>query len=116
MGETNHHRVRLYFAPQSFPCGPDSACCGPVGQSAEEVASLVTAIEAGVPGVSVETVDVSKPLRMDRDAPVFRLLNAFGLQACPMFGFDGEVISMGPPAVDELVALIRSKLTGAAGW
>lgn len=103
---------RYVFAPQSFPCGPGSACCGPVGQSAEELASLVRAVTKAVPDVAVETIDVSKPLRLDRDLPVIRLLNSFGQQACPMFMVDGEVVSMGPPIVEELGALLRARLGG----
>lgn len=104
--------VRLYFAPQSFPCGPESACCGPVGQSPEELSFLTKAVTEAVPGVVVETIDVSKPLRMDRDLPVIRLLNSFGQQACPIFTVGGEVVSMGPPVVEELGTLLHARLRG----
>ena len=29
----NEQKVHIFTAPQEFPCGKDSTCCGPVGQS-----------------------------------------------------------------------------------
>lgn len=108
--------VRLYFAPLQYPCGPNSSCCGPVGQSEQDVAGWKRALEAALPGTPVETIDVSQPLRMGRDSSVIRLLNSFGHQACPIIAVDREVISMGPPKLHELVGLIQCKLvaTGVA--
>lgn len=106
----NSNIVRLYFAPQSFPCGPDSACCGPVGQSQEELEGWTQQMKAAFPEMTVELIDVTKPLRLDRDGAVIRLLNSFGLQACPIFAVDKEIVSMGPPVTDELIPLIAAKL------
>lgn len=102
--------VRLYYWPLSFPCGPQSSCCGPVGQSREEIENYVRQIESGLPGVKVETFDVSAKLRLERDRPVIKLVNTFGAAACPIFVADGEVISMGPPAMAELMELLRARL------
>lgn len=110
MTETASHVVRLYYQPQSFPCGPNSACCGPVGQSEEELREYRRAFEAGLPGVKLELVDASQRLNLGRDLPVIKLLNTFGAAACPIFTVNGEVISMGPPVMDELVALVKAKL------
>ncbi len=106
----NSKTVRLYFAPLTYPCGPQSDCCGPVGQSEEDVAAWKKAVEDALPGAQVETIDVSKPLRLGRDGAVVRLLNNFGHQACPIIAVDREVVSMGPPNLDELIPLIRNKL------
>ena len=37
--------VKIFTMEQQFPCGPKSSCCGPIGQSEQEVTSLKTAIE-----------------------------------------------------------------------
>lgn len=106
----NSKTVLLYFAPQSFPCGPDSSCCGPVGQSQEELEKWAQQIKSSFPEVTVDLIDVTEPLRLDRDGAVIRLLNSFGLQACPMFAVGREIISMGPPVIGELIPLIAAKL------
>src|SRR3990167_1917233 len=92
--------VRLYYFPQSFPCGPQSSCCGPVGTSREELAQYVRELESALPGVMVEAIDASGKLTLGRDLPVIKLLNTFGAAACPIFLVNGEVVSMGPPALD----------------
>lgn len=110
MSEPNDNVVRLYYQPQSFPCGPNSACCGPVGQAEWEVLEYSARLEQELPGVKVEIVDASQRLNLGRDLPVIRLLNTFGAAACPIFTVNGEVISMGPPALEELIPLIQEKL------
>lgn len=108
--------VRLYYVPQTFPCGENSTCCGPIGQSEEELRQYKTVIEQSLPGVAVQLINVSKEsgakLNMGRDAAVFKLLNSFGYQACPIFAVNGEVVSIGPPAVSELVSLLKAKVDG----
>lgn len=107
--------VRLYYFPQTFPCGPQSSCCGPVGTSQEELAGYVRALESALPGVRVTTIDASGKLNLGRDLAVVKLLNTFGAAASPIVSVNGEVVSIGPPALDELVALLRQKLQIAAG-
>lgn len=106
--------VRLYYLPQQFPCGPQSSCCGPVGQSAEEVGRYVDGLTATLPGIHVETVDASKKLNVRDHGPVIKLLNTFGANACPILTVGTEVLSMGPPMIPELVHLLRGRLAAAA--
>lgn len=105
--------IRLYYLPQTFPCGPKSSCCGPVGQSEDELKDYVNQLETSLPGVQVQTIDVSQKLSLERDHAVVKLLNTFGGMACPIFALDGEVISMGPPAIPELVEMVKTKLSAA---
>lgn len=105
--------VRLYYMPQSFPCGPQSSCCGPVGQSGEELRDYMIQLEAGVPGVRVQTVDMSQKLNLGSDLPAIKLLNTFGAAVCPIFMVDREIVSMGPPAIPELIELVKAKLAAA---
>jgi len=102
--------IQLYYLPQSFPCGPQSSCCGPVGQSDEELRNYMIEVETLLPGVRVQTIDVSKKLNLGRDLPAVKLLNTFGPAACPIFALNSEVISIGPPSMPELVELVKAKL------
>lgn len=101
--------IRLYYLPQSFPCGPQSSCCGPVGQSDEELRQYLIQLESNLPGVKVQTIDVSQKLSLGRDLPAVKLLNTFGAGACPIFMVRSEVVSMGPPSLPELVELLKAK-------
>ncbi len=111
---SNNKTVLVYYVPQTFPCGPNSTCCGPVGQSEAELQEYKTAIENHLPGVSVQWINVSKEaggkLQLGRDMAVLKLLNSFGFQSCPIFAVNGEVISMGPPVLEELVTLLKEKI------
>lgn len=109
MSETNPV-IRLYYLPQSFPCGPQSSCCGPVGQSEEELRDYLVQLESSLPEIRVQTIDVSQKLNLQRDHAAAILLNTFGGAACPIFTVGHEVISMGPPAIPELIELVRAKL------
>lgn len=115
MSETAKTVVRLYYQPQSLPCGPNSSCCGPVGQDEWEMLGYSTELEHRVQGIKVEVVDASQRLNLGRDLPVIKLLNTFGAAACPIFTVNDEVVSMGPPAMDELVTLVREKISFPAG-
>jgi hypothetical protein len=111
---TERASVRLYYVPQTFPCGPQSSCCGPVGQTEAELEEYTRRVREALPDVALDVIDVARPLQLGRDGPVIRLLNTFGHAACPVFSLNGEVVSMGPPALDELVDLIRTKLAASA--
>lgn len=102
--------VRIYYLPQQFPCGPSSACCGPIGQTAAELEGYVATLRAAIPGCEPEVIDASGKLHLGRDLPAIKLLNAFGAAASPIFMVGGEVVSMGPPDLTELVGLIGQKL------
>ncbi len=106
--------LRLYYVPLSFPCGPQSSCCGPVGQSDEELRNYVTQLKTHVPDVEVQTIDVSQKLDPHRDRAALKLLNSFGGMACPIFALDGEVLSMGPPTMSELIEMVKAKLPARA--
>ncbi len=109
MSDTNS-TIRLYYLPQSFPCGPQSSCCGPVGQSEEELREYIAQLESKLPGTRVQTIDVSKKLSLASDLPAIKLINTFGAMACPIFTVDGEVVSMGPASLPELIETLRAKL------
>ena len=100
--------VTLYCMPQSFPCGPNSGCCGPVGQSDAELQQWTQRIHDALPDVTVDCVNVSE-MERGRNPNVERLLDTFGVGGLPDFAIGDEVVSMGPANFDELVSLIREK-------
>jgi len=110
MSQNNNHKVvRIFTMPLQFPCGPTAACCGPVGQSNEEIQKLKKSIvkELKVP-VEVRNVTNGKDMRDFR--PISGLLRTFGPSSLPFIAIGDEVVSMGNPAPEEAVAALREKL------
>ncbi|RMF06224.1 MAG: hypothetical protein D6762_09885 [Candidatus Neomarinimicrobiota bacterium] len=101
--------VTIFMIPQQFPCGPDSSCCGPIGQTAEEIAALEQAIRTELP-CEVQIVDASLGSNMKHHLPVARLIQSMGAQALPIIALNGEVVSLGNPRPEEAVSLLKSKL------
>ncbi len=111
----NQSHVRVYFTPPVNPCGEGATCCGPMGMSVEEAEALRAAVAAAVPGVPVELVDASRKLNLHRDGAVLRMVNTLGLAVYPVVTVGEEIVSMGPPAIDELAPLLRARLQGSRG-
>ncbi len=106
---TNSHTVRLFTMPQQFPCGPRSSCCGPVGQSEEEIRELTDTIEKDI-GCPVEIVNVTEYDKAVKHPGVVRLLQSFGPAALPIITIDEDVVSMGNATAQEAVAAIREAM------
>lgn len=102
-------RVSVVYYPQFFPCGPSSACCGPVGQSQEEVNRYVQRLQQELPDAEVRLVDATQPDELASEPAAARLLNSFGAAGCPLFVVNGQVVAMGPPQMDELVAMLKEQ-------
>ena len=100
--------VKIFTMEQQFPCGPKSSCCGPVGQSEQEVMTLKKAIEKL--GVEVEVCDVKKMKNIQEYPKVFKLFSAFGPQAIPVITVGGEVASMGKSEINDTISAIKSNL------
>lgn len=113
MNEVKPVVIRLYYLPPTFPCAPQSSCCGPIGQSEGELREYVGQIVKSLPGAQVQTIDVSQKLNLGRDLAAVKLLNTFGAAACPIFALDHEVVSMGLPSIAELIELLRAKILTA---
>ena len=110
MSQNNNHKVvRIFTMPRQFPCGPAAACCGPVGQSEEEIQRLKESIEREL-SVPVEVRNVTNGKDMQDFRPVSGLLRTFGLSSLPFIAIGDEVVSMGSPAPEEAVAALREKL------
>ena len=104
--------VGIFTMPQEFPCGKDSTCCGPIGQSDEEVAALRTSIEEL--GAAVEVHNVKKLEVVQNHPNVAKLLRTFGTGVVPILAVDHEVIGMGFPSAEEAVKAVQDKLGALA--
>ena len=100
--------VKIFTMEQQFPCGPKSSCCGPIGQSEEEVMSLKNVIEKL--GPEVEIYDVKNLENLREHPQVFKLFRTFGPQAIPVITVADEVVCMGKSEVNETISAIKSKL------
>lgn len=100
--------VGVFTMPQEFPCGKDSTCCGPIGQSDEEVAALKASIEEL--GAAVEVHNVEKLEVVRSHSSVAKLLRTFGMGVVPILAVGGEVIGMGFPSAGEAVKAVQDKL------
>jgi hypothetical protein len=110
MSQNNNHKVvRLFTMPQQFPCGPAAACCGPIGQSQEEIQKLKESIEKEL-SLPVEVRNVTKGEDMREFRPISGLFRSFGPMSLPLIAVGDEVVSMGNPAPEEAVAALREKL------
>jgi hypothetical protein len=104
----NSKVAKIFTLEQQFPCGPKSSCCGPIGQSEQEVTALKNAIEKL--GIEVEIYDVQKIKNLQENPKVFKLFRTFGPQAIPVITVGNDVACMGKSEISETIAAIKSKL------
>ena len=100
--------VKVFTMEQQFPCGPQSSCCGPIGQSEQEVTSLKSALEEL--GVTVEICDIKKTNILQEYPQVLRLFRSFGPQVVPVITVGDEVACMGQSEMDNIISAIKTKL------
>jgi len=98
--------------PQEFPCGPQSSCCGPIGQTEEEIKVLKEHLEKNITGIRVETYNVVDGAQMKNHRNILTLLRSFGWGVLPIIAVNDEPVSMGVPDPQEAVKLIKNKLEG----
>lgn len=104
----NNKVAKIFTIEQQFPCGPQSSCCGPIGQNKEEVTALKNAIEKL--GLEVETYYVQKLEDLEKHPQVLKLFRTFGIKAIPVIILDDEIVCMGRSDVTEIVTFIKNKL------
>jgi hypothetical protein len=103
--------VNIFWMPLQYPCGPNSACCGPIGQSEEDIKKLKSGIEEKT-GLSVEVINSMDGTVMKNHLQIVRLLRSFGPTALPLIAIGDDVVSMGAPSLEEVVPLIQGKIGG----
>lgn len=100
--------VKIFTMEQQFPCGPDAACCGPIGQSEDDVNKLSDAIRNL--GVAVEVHNIMEDGFAGHFPAVANLLGSFGPGIVPILAIGDEVISMGTPTPEEALQAVKEKL------
>ena len=100
--------ITIFIIPQQFPCGTDSSCCGPVGQTEEEIQQLKSALEKEI-DCQVEVVDVTNGDEMKNHLEIVRLVRSLGPAALPIIVLDNEVVLMGNPNPQEVISAIQDR-------
>lgn len=108
MEKNNKKIAKIFTMEQKFPCGPNSSCCGPIGQSEQEVFALKNAIEKL--GLEVEVYDIQKMKNLQENSQVFKLFRAFGPKAIPVITVNEEIACMGQSDISDIVSAIKGKL------
>ncbi|MCM8830418.1 MAG: arsenic metallochaperone ArsD family protein [Candidatus Omnitrophica bacterium] len=104
----NKKVVNIFTAPLQFPCGVGSSCCGPIGQSEEDIKKLSDSIK-GL-GVSVEVYNIMEE-NFDKSFPqVASLIGSFGPGITPILAIDDDIISMGNPSIEEAIQIVKEKI------
>ena len=106
---SNNKTVRIFMLPQEFPCGEQSSCCGPIGQTEEETESLKSSIESQF-DYEVEVLNVKDDDAMRNHPQIVKLVLSLGPTALPILALGDEVVSMAELAPEKAVAAIREKV------
>lgn len=101
--------IKIFMMPQQFPCGPQSSCCGPIGQNEEEIQALKEAIEKNI-GCNVEVLNVTNGNDMRKHLEILRLIRSLSPMALPIIVLNGEVVSIGNPDPEEAIMAIKEKM------
>jgi hypothetical protein len=105
----SNHVINIFTMPQEFPCGADSSCCGPIGQTDEELNTLKQGLEKAL-NLSVQTFNVKNGADMKAHRQILALLRSFGWGVLPIIAVGDEVVSMGAPTVEQAAEAVRQKL------
>jgi len=98
--------LKIFMLPQEFPCGEQSSCCGPIGQSEEQIQSLKSSIEEEL-GYEVEVLNVKNEDHVKNHPQVLQLVQSLGPSALPILTLEDEVVSIGNPTPEKAIAEIR---------
>lgn len=104
--------IHIFTMPQETPCGPESSCCGPIGQTEEEVQALTQGIEEKL-ALPVRVFNVRDGADMKDNRKILSVLRSFGWGVLPIITVDAEVVSMGPATPDQAVEAIKTQLRAA---
>lgn len=106
---SNDKIVRIFTTPVQFPCGPQSSCCGAIGQTEEQIRALREQIEKSC-GVKTEVRNVMRGEDMKNYREIIALIRSLGPMALPIIAVGDEVVSVGNPEPAEAAELIKEKL------
>lgn len=102
--------IKIFTVPQQFPCGPQSSCCDPIGQSDEEIQSLKSIIEKEI-DCQVDVLNVINENDMRNHLQIIHLVRSFGPMALPIITLNNDVVSMGNAMPEEAALAIKEKMS-----
>lgn len=107
-----NHMINIFTMPQEFPCGPASSCCGPIGQTDEEVQTMKHGLEKEL-GLPVQTFNVKNGADMKNHRQILALLRSFGWGVLPIIAIGDEVVSLGRLTLEQAAAALQQKVRSA---
>jgi len=114
VGKGLRRSVFIFTLPQESPCGSNSSCCGPPGQSEQVVDELKTGLHK-VFGVPVSVINVKDENAMQDYRGVDALIENFGCACTPVVALGLEVVCMGKPNVEDVVAALKTRMNCDCG-
>ncbi len=105
----NNKVLKIFMMPQQFPCGPEAACCGPVGQSEEEIQNLKDAIENET-DLQAEVINVLNENEMKSFSDVDQLVFSLGYKSLPIITLNNKTVSMGNSTPGQAVSAIKETI------
>ena len=105
----NNKTLRIFMLPQEFPCGEQSSCCGPIGQSEVQIESLKSSIESQL-DYEVEVLNVKDDDVMENHPQIVKLFRSLGPTALPILALGDEVVSVAEIAPEKIVVAIQEKV------
>lgn len=104
--------IKIFTMPQEFPCGADSECCGPIGQTEEEVTALKTHLEKTL-GLPVQVFNVKNGAEMKAHRQILSVLRSFGWGVLPILALNEEVVTMGNPSPEQAAEALQNKISAS---
>ena len=105
---TIQKKVKIFTVEQQFPCGQNASCCGPTGQSEQQIGEIKSAITKL--GLDVEVFDLKKMKNPKESPQATKLFSTFGAQVTPLITVGDEVVSMGQSEIKDVISAVKSKL------
>lgn len=101
--------INIFTTNVHYPCGEGSSCCGPVGQTSEDIIKLKNSISKEFL-CEIRTIEISNEEQMAGQKRVARLIKQFGQCVLPIITLNDEVVSMGILNKDEICKQIFARL------
>lgn len=101
-------KMVIYMTMISYPCGVGSSCCGPIGQSKEDIDDLKSELEWYIQD-SIEVVDVEEKSKKELPKAVRQYLNTFGAGILPLITINDDIVCMSTMDKDEIVSKLSAK-------
>jgi hypothetical protein len=98
-----------------YPCGTKARSCGPVGQSAEQVARYLRAIARAVPHATVQAIDIVAAEQEGEGEPAaVAIFRQHGPAALPIVCNELQVLAFAEPDPERLARRVAAGVADPA--